>query len=140
MERADRLVERRGILEMERLTRSHVAGDMLRTSKSSLANGTLVVATHDVCEDIDRAEKDDGLVLGGYLIPYSNPRLVKPRKNAQSKTSFSHASLTTTPTHSCLVLLYNDIYSDLIKPTNPSVGRTDSTLTNRRCNSPDQHL
>jgi len=57
---------------MERLTRSHVAGDMLRTSKSSLANGTLVVAPHDVSEDIDRAEKDDGLVLGGYLIPYSN--------------------------------------------------------------------
>jgi hypothetical protein len=48
---------------MERLTGSHVAGDMLRTSKSCLANGTLVVATHNVYEDIDRAEKMTGCFL-----------------------------------------------------------------------------
>ena len=36
-------VERGGGMK---LTRSHVAGYMLRTSKGSLTNGTLVVASH----------------------------------------------------------------------------------------------
>lgn len=69
MERTDRLVEQgKDTWNWRQLTRSHVAGDMLRTSKSCLANGALVVASHDVYEDIGKAGKDDGLVLGGYLI------------------------------------------------------------------------
>lgn len=46
------------------LTRSHVAGYMLRTSKRSLANGTLVVASHG--EERDE-EENDGELIGRVI-------------------------------------------------------------------------